>query len=288
MGPLSALIRSANAISGQITSFRLVMTDPWTLSEVITGKSGCEWGQKERWGVIEDKIVSGEGDEIGWRSILIWRQNRGMETERHSCAHECVFVWIVFKSDSSANHPGKWVWPRYGGWRRSRSTQIHKFVTLWAPKGCRQSEYIFDHSTALWQEGREGEAREFDDRDSRQMCDRHRSYSCWQAFSSVWDGRMDGWTDEVGWREMCLGVLEVSGKKGELWKSEHRQTEIETHSDTNRGRRWTQLGYSETIRLDGFTIFFSMTDNLSKTEGYIMSIGSFKVNSVNSNKYGLT
>lgn len=28
MGPLSALIRSANAISGQITSFRLVMTEP--------------------------------------------------------------------------------------------------------------------------------------------------------------------------------------------------------------------------------------------------------------------
>lgn len=259
MGPLSALIRSANAISGQITSFRLVMTDPWTLSEVITGKSGCEWGQKERWGAIEDKIVLGEGDEIGWRSILIWRQNRGRETDRHSCAHECVFAWIVFKSDSSANHPGKRVWPRYGGWKHSHSTQMHKFVTLWAPKGCRQSEYIFDHSVALWQEGRGG-TREFDDRDEDKCviatevtaADRP-SAQCERG------GWMDGRTEEVGWREMCLGVLEVSGKKGELWKSEHRQTEIEIHSDTNRGRRWTQSGYSETIRLDSFTTFFSMT-----------------------------
>lgn len=53
MGPLSALIRGANAISGQITSFGLVMTEPRTLSEVITGKSGRERGQKKREGRVK-------------------------------------------------------------------------------------------------------------------------------------------------------------------------------------------------------------------------------------------
>lgn len=61
MRPLSALIRTANAISGQITSFTLVMTELWTLSEVITGKSGCELSQQQkRLGVV---VGSGEGWE---------------------------------------------------------------------------------------------------------------------------------------------------------------------------------------------------------------------------------
>lgn len=92
MGPLSALIRIANAISGQITSFRLVMTEPWTLSEVITGKSGCERGQKGGGGGagVErgQKRERREGDGVGWQSILIWSQKRGRGTDRYS--HECV------------------------------------------------------------------------------------------------------------------------------------------------------------------------------------------------------
>lgn len=204
-------------------------------------------GPKREVGVIEDKIVSGEGDEIGWRSILIWRQNRGKETERHSFTHECVFAWIVFKSDSSANHPCKRVWPRYGGWRRSHSTLIHKFVTLWAPKGCRQSEYIFDHSVALWQEGRGGGSQGVWWQGRRQMCDRHGSYSCWQAFSSVWDGQMDGWMD--GWSGMKGNVpLGFRGVRKERWT-------VEKWAQTDWN--WNTFRHEQRKEMNGVGIFWN-------------------------------
>lgn len=151
MGPLSALIRSANAISGQITSFRLVMTEPWTLSEVITGKSGCERGQQKKRGEgrsREDRRVWGEGDGIGWRSILIWSQKRGRGTDRHSYTHKCVCVcvWVTLKRQRCRPCRQVNVTQIQGRGVLSHSTHT-SFVSLRAPNVCRQLEYIFNHNT---------------------------------------------------------------------------------------------------------------------------------------------
>lgn len=219
MGPLSALIRTANAISGQITSFRLVMTEPWTLSEVITGKSGCERGHKKKGGVMGDwqrRGGSGEGDGIGWQSILIWSQKRGRGTERHSCAHDCV-------CESRLN------WQRCQPSRQVHVTQIEgrrvslahtphtQVLFLWAPNLYRQAQYISDHKTTP--PGRSGGTAVFHDGDKDKCVIVGEVTGADRPFSFVWDGRMDGWTDGGRGRETCLWVGRCQKKRGEMWRS---------------------------------------------------------------------
>lgn len=95
MRPLSALIRTANAISGQITSFRLVMTELWTLTEVITGKSGC--GKKKKKEKKREKKGKGqqgwegmeEEEDRGWWNWVAVNFNLESKMGFFSCLQSC-------------------------------------------------------------------------------------------------------------------------------------------------------------------------------------------------------
>lgn len=220
MGPLSALILTANAISGQITSFRLVMTEPWTLSEVITRKSGCEWGQKKkketrewRGGGRGQKRERREGDEIGWQSILIWNQKTGrgqidILVHMHVCEYLLNWQWCQTSRRVNVTHIEE-----EGGrgplfFFLCLSLCTYKFSLSLSARSLQTGSIHFrttkNHSgrevrgncSILWQ-GR------------RQMCDRGKSYRRWQPFTLVWDGWMDG----VGERGSCLWVGRCQKRK---------------------------------------------------------------------------
>lgn len=256
MRPLSALIRTANAISGQITSFRLVMTELWTLTEVITGKSGCG-KKKKRKKRKEKKRVRGsrvgrgwkrkktEGDGTGWRSILIWSQKwvffRAYNRVRR-------LNWLQCQTSRQVDVTQIEGW----GWRGVLPPQSTFFWNLY-----RQVWYILDHThkkkknlmqevrgscSALWQR-------------QRRMCDRGRSYRSWQHFSSVWNEEMDRQTKRRK-EDTCLKLdrcqnLKGSRTVGRIWATDKSKL---THIEALKKKKST---FSKLFRVELYLIISS-------------------------------
>lgn len=255
MRPLSALIRTANAISGQITSFRLVMTELWTLTEVITGKSGC--GKKKKKEKKREK--KGKGQQ-GWE---------GMEEEEDRGWWNWVAVNFNLESKMgffrAYNRVRRLNWLQCQTSRQVDVTQIEG----WGWRGVllprstffwnlyRQVWYILDHThkkkqnlmqevrgscSALWQR-------------QRRMCDRGRSYRSWQHFSSVWNEEMDRQTKRRK-EDTCLKLdrcqnLKGSRTVGRIWATDKSKL---THIEALKKKKST---FSKLFRVELYLIISS-------------------------------
>lgn len=256
MRPLSALIRTANAISGQITSFRLVMTELWTLTEVITGKSGC--GKKKKKEKKREKKGKGqqgwegmeEEEDRGWWNWVAVNFNLESKMGFFSCLQSCSSPKLTAMPDiqTSRCDPDRGVGlegglaPSVNFFLKSLQTSVIHFRPHTQKKKKNLMQEVRGSCSALWQR-------------QRRMCDRGRSYRSWQHFSSVWNEEMDRQTKRRK-EDTCLKLdrcqnLKGSRTVGRIWATDKSKL---THIEALKKKKST---FSKLFRAELYLIISS-------------------------------